>query len=233
MAPSPAEAFYRRVDMVGDCWIWTGELTDYGGPILQLGREYINPMALAKELEGHEPPVRYAKRTVVCGEKRCVNPNHNHYSTVAERFWKKVEIRDENDCWSWKGARSRGTGYGSFTVGTNLRVGAHRYMYELLNGHIPEGLFVMHTCDNPICVNPHHLMLGTHNENMQDMANKKRACCGERHHKSKLTEGEVRLIRDLYQQGLTQVRLAEIFGVSQANIGYIVNFDIWRGISNG
>ena len=89
-----------------------------------------------------------------------------------ERFWEKVNRRGPGDCWEWLGGRSP-AGYGRFTVGSHTdnsrrRVIASRLSYELSFGAIPDGYLVCHTCDNPPCVNPAHLFLGDHKDNMQD-----------------------------------------------------------------
>lgn len=85
--------------------------------------------------------------------------------TLADRFWVKVEKSDR--CWSWKSKVHRHTGYGVFTI--NYRDHrAHRVAWELTYGPIPADLWVLHHCDNTICVRPDHLFLGTHQDNMDD-----------------------------------------------------------------
>ena len=83
--------------------------------------------------------------------------------TTEDRFWEKVDIRSEDDCWIWTASRMTG-GYGQFGPG------AHRYSYQLHFGKIPDGKFICHHCDNPPCVNPKHLFGGTHKENMVCLA---------------------------------------------------------------
>jgi Autographiviridae endonuclease len=148
--------------------------------------------------------------------------------SLRERFYSKFIVDDVSGCWLWTGAKFR-KGYGAIGRGKdaegNLR--ANRASWILHVGEIPDGLQVLHKCDNPPCVNPAHLFLGTNLENRLDMVNKGRGCKGERHHCSKLTEDDVFEIRNFYRQ-LPRVPVSKLFGVSRQAIDFVLSKKNWK-----
>lgn len=138
------------------------------------------------------------------------------------RFWKHVApIMDDRGCWEWVDSREP-FGYGHFGVTPSKSVRASRFSWEMHNGPIPVGMHVCHRCDNPPCVNPSHLFLGTQGDNIRDAWNKGRIKqpeplpCGERNPNAKLSDSQVEQIRSRYAGGEKQVPLAREFQVSQA-----------------
>ena len=150
------------------------------------------------------------------------------------RFWAKVERRDPTDCWPWRGSVKK-NGYGQIgdePEGNILRrkkLYAHRVAYELARGPIPNGLHVLHRCDNPACANPAHLFLGTHQDNMADMVAKRRHVHGDRQTNRKLDQHRVRAIRwlALHDPAPHHV-LAHEFSVSTSNVDFIVRRLTWK-----
>lgn len=160
---------------------------------------------------------------------------------LSERFWPKVQKTE--DCWLWTGALNS-KGYGS--IGAGGRSGgvilAPRAAWELVNGPIPDGLWVLHHCDTPRCVRADpdpsisHLFLGDYRANIADMVSKGRQRSpdqqGEKGPGAKLTDTQVIEIRRRYAQGGTsQARLGAEFNVGAANIGLIVRRKNWRHIA--
>ena len=141
-------------------------------------------------------------------------------------FWGKVD--KTGGCWLWRGNLSPGRyRYGRFSNGRGQWLRAHRIAWELTNGPIPAGLFLCHRCDTPACVNPDHLFLGTHADNMADRGAKGRQLKGERHHKAKLTAAQVADIRARY--GRIRVGyLAAAYGVNRSTIHRIVRGGGWQ-----
>lgn len=145
-------------------------------------------------------------------------------------------IKKTSTCWLWQGSKDK-SGYGQ--VGTTFfkTRKAHRVAYLLFIGPIPDGLCICHKCDNPPCVNPQHLFVGTYKDNVQDSLKKGRMNTnlakityrkGERNQAAVLTEEQVAEIRDLYLTGdFKQIDLAKQFGVGQAQISRIIRKTSW------
>jgi hypothetical protein len=135
-----------------------------------------------------------------------------------------VQIKAATGCWIWQRATNK-LGYGITEDGL-----AHRLVWKVINGDIPEGMCVCHKCDNPQCVNPDHLFLGTHQDNMTDMVNKNRArpgkVKGESHGMTSLSSAQVEEIR--MAEGVTQRELAIKYGVSQGTISNIRRGATWK-----
>jgi hypothetical protein len=148
--------------------------------------------------------------------------------TDPRRFWSKVAPA-RSGCWEWTASRHSG-GYGQFRFGGTM-VLAHRHAWELTSGLIPDGLSVCHTCDNPICVNPAHLFLGTHADNSADMVQKDRSTFGARNSTTRLTDDDVRTIRRLAADGETQRQIAKRFGVGQQTINALLLGRTWRRVA--
>lgn len=145
-----------------------------------------------------------------------------------QRFWNKVSISGEDQCWEWKAA-TQSKGYGSIGIGGGKTALAHRVAYEISNGEIPNEMHVLHKCDNRKCVNPKHLFLGTNEDNIKDKVQKGRQSKGEKHGNSKLTVKEVRTIRKLHKDGDYSYRqLAERFQISPSYVGSIVREEYWN-----
>jgi len=155
----------------------------------------------------------------------CSQPCYHASKVIppADRFWKHVDT--SGDCWLWTGAK-HDFGYGKFGVGPGKSpMNTHRYSWILHNGPVPDGLSVLHTCDVPACVRPEHLYLGTHDDNMADMAVRKRA--GRR----KLTEDDMIQIRRMLAKDLKHADIASQFGVSDGLIWHIVHRRIWKHVT--
>ena len=153
--------------------------------------------------------------------------------TTEMRFWAKVERGQE--CWIWTGARRKGRfQYGRFLLDGKARL-AHRIAWQLTNGPIPDGMCVLHRCDNPPCVNPEHLFLGTHADNMLDCSAKGRLPAaqgvpylrGERHPNHKLTADDVRAIR---ASRASSPDIAAQYGLHRGTVHDIRTRRAWRHV---
>lgn len=152
-------------------------------------------------------------------------------------------FRNLGRCWNWVGGAGLGLQGRGYIDVEGTRYYASRYLWEQRYGPIPAGLCVCHKCDNPKCVNPRHLFLGTQKENMQDCLRKgrfnhgSRGLAGERHNLAKLTETDVRAIRRKYRKGTglrnrgNSAKLAAIYGITQTQVCNIAKRRQWRHIT--
>lgn len=142
---------------------------------------------------------------------------------TAATFWARVRRGPDDACWEWQGLQTP-KGYGQVRFnGKNLR--AHRLAWELTFGSVPDGMFVCHKCDNPSCVNPGHLFLGTPSDNMLDKQNKGRTAIGERVGSARLNPADVVEIR-ASNQGCRV--LARRYGVDRKTIINVKRYETWK-----
>lgn len=152
------------------------------------------------------------------------------HSKLRDRLYKFVETDPETGCWNWTGYRDK-YGYGRMSV-TGLSSLAHRVSFTLHVGEIPEGMFVCHHCDNPACINPEHLFLGTPSDNSRDMCEKGRSAKWEKHGRVKLATPQVEAIRKSYRPRVTTLQmLSNKYHVGITQVWRIVHGNEWRQVT--
>lgn len=147
---------------------------------------------------------------------------------MSSKFWERVY--KTNYCWNWKAGKDE-KGYGLFWCKKTWR--AHRFSWVVHYGEIPNNLHVLHKCDNPKCVNPEHLFLGTNQDNVNDKFKKGRNynVKGEKHKLAKLNDTDIIEIRKLYNNGnFTLKEIAKKYKVYYTTIQKIVTKQTWKHI---
>lgn len=152
---------------------------------------------------------------------------------LGERLRRYAPPSAPDDCWVW--TRALNKGYGMISIGNGKLRGAHIVAWELTNDRkLPPGLVIRHGCDNPPCVNPAHLELGSHGDNVNDRVERGPSFKGEGNAHVKLTDDQVCNIRSMYRGGAwSQRRLAHKFGVTQGLVSMIVNRKLWSHLVDG
>lgn len=163
--------------------------------------------------------------------------------SLEKRFFAKVDKNCDNGCWNWTGAIANKYGY--MLCEGKIRRATHVSL-KLVGIEVPRGMCACHKCDNPSCVNPEHLFVGTYSENMNDAKAKGRlgqqrypdkyksgtppVMKGEENPSSKLTKDQVLEIREKYSVGAKQIPLAQEYGVTQALVSLIIRRKLWSDI---
>ena len=245
-----------QINKTDTCWLWTGHTTgDYGRYGIERKKVYAHRYSYTIH-KGEIPEGHCVRHT--CDETLCVNPDHLLTGTQQDNMndkkergrciskrGKGVKLRTVNGvtiddvfmthvnktdtCWLWTGTTA--CGYGQCNR-NNKNVKAHRYSYIIHKGEIPEGHGVRHTCDEPLCVNPDHLLTGTQQDNMNDKKERGRQNppSGERNSLSKLNNDDVIEIRILRGFGFTYDELGKMYNVSISSIFNIINNKTWTHI---
>jgi hypothetical protein len=133
-------------------------------------------------------------------------------------------------CWYWLGADNP-EGYGGLYL-NGRKIGAHRAAFILYKGYIPKGMYVLHSCDNPRCVNPDHLRLGTAHDNNMDQVERNRTTYGEKARSVKLTPMQVQVVRECAAAGYSQASIARYFKLSYGATNQIVQRKTWKRVQN-
>lgn len=145
---------------------------------------------------------------------------------IEERFKRFFTPGKKSECWFWRGYKTR-LGYGYLAVAKHRPILAHRFSYIFYKGPISDGLHVLHACDIPACINPNHLKLGTHADNLADAKNKGRMQRGGKRWNAKLTPSRVRAIR---KDKRVYAAIAAKYGVDPSLISYVKTGKIWQHI---
>lgn len=158
------------------------------------------------------------------------NRGKNQGMPLEERFWLYVDKKGDSECWNWVGSVKHG--YGNLH-NDKRNIGSHKLSYILHRGKVPEGKEVCHRCNNRACVNPNHLYVGTHKQNMQQVTADKRWLRmdhrGEKNNSAKIKATDVPIIRKLYSMGkYKKKQLAHLYNISISQIGRIINKRAWN-----
>lgn len=192
-----------------------------------------NPNRVCINCHSHFYIRAYRRKTAKYCSKSC-----RYAATLAERFWSKVAITNNDSCWEWMAFKSA-LGYGRFHVSrpdgirsASHMVFAHRISYMLTHADFDDSLMVLHKCDNPPCCRPDHLFQGIQLDNMQDMTEKGRSrhAMGSQHGLSKLTEAVVVEIRTLNQSGLHTSDIASRFNISVDTVRRVAQRKSWKHV---
>lgn len=166
--------------------------------------------------------------TKSCGCLRCTN-SFIYNDIIKNKILKHVKI-NEKGCWEWqKSKHKQGYGHCGFKGKVML---AHRVSWMVFKGEIPVSILVLHKCDNPTCVNPDHLFLGTDKDNVQDsiLKNRFNRSKGEKHYLANHSEEKVQLAKNLKSKGLKYKEISKLTGIPVGSLSGIINSTAWKHV---
>lgn len=227
LSPKDVAKFWKGIDLQETgCWVWKTKSGSSSIWVSSEKRSYsLTEMVLA--LFRLKKTVANISRT--CGNGKCYNPQHFDID-YESRFWSQVEIGGPDDCWPWIGAAESRDGRGRWWYPGRQTVFAYQAAYLMKVGGIPTGLCVCHKCDNPTCVNPAHLFLGTTAENTLDAVAKQRHSFGDDHYCRKLSSSDIPRIRALLADGWNDSEISRSYGVDPATIRGIRIGKTWKSV---
>lgn len=233
-----SEWFFQRVEKTESCWIWKGYTNKkgYGMCTALAGGGSAMNVARAAWIIHHGSAPKGKEIRKSCRNLLCVNPDHLFagvpsdtpiaytYEQMVAAFWARVVKSD--GCWTWIGTKFGPMGYGVVRW-RRKNTPAHKLSWILANGEIPvqdDVLCVCHKCDNPVCVRPDHLFLGTYGDNIRDMASK------GRHGMAKLTIQDVVELRNMRNAGASVAETAAKYNLCQTHVSMITNRRAWKHV---
>lgn len=203
-------------------------------PELRTGRHYKAPPKKCEHCNSLFIPrsdkVKHSKGGRFCSRKCSFDFQTENKKPTEVRFWNNIVKLSEDECWPYMSMHK--SGYGVFNFEGKM-VRAHRVAYYFSKGDIPSGLLIRHTCDNRICCNPKHLIIGTYEDNMQDMRDRNRhlLISGENHYLNKLTNNDVIAIKKEYLNSKpSYASVARKYKVNYNTISDIVKGITWKHI---
>jgi len=210
------------------CWLWTGTKNHSDG-VLTINKK---TCSVKRILYGRFYPFKEIKPKEnlqsICKVPFCVNPEHQ--LNKEDHFLSQIKKNENTECWEWTGFLKGGYGY----IRVNRKdFAVHRLMFERYKRPIPKNVNVCHSCDNTKCCNPEHLWLGTQQENIKDMINKKRdkKAFGTKHHRCKINEEIARQIKIKFKEGLNMREIHRTLNISYRIVQHICTGNTWRHIN--